>query len=94
MTIAAAACYVVALVAELWGIALLVDEARKANAAIRRWRAANPRGNPEGSYGQGLQLNDLMEMLLGNQGSRRKAIILLVTGVVVGAAGNFLSLTW
>jgi hypothetical protein len=61
---------------------------------IQAWRAANPSGNAEGSYGRMVQVNSLMEMLLDNDRSRRTAIALLVVGAVIGALGNYLSQSW
>jgi hypothetical protein len=94
MTIAAAVSYGIAFVAELSGIALVVTEGRRAQAALRRWRDANPNNNPDGAFGQQLELNGVMEHLLGSQANRRAAVALLVLGVVAGTLGNYLSLSW
>jgi hypothetical protein len=92
MTAAAVTCTLLALVAELVGIRLLVREGQRATQSLQRWRAANPRGNPEGSYGQQLLMNDVVEQVLGSQARRGWAIALLVGGVLLGTAGNLLGL--
>ena len=92
MKIAAALCTVLALAAELWGIALLVAESRRAGQILRSWRDANPAGHAEGSFGQQTQLNGIVEELLGGQANRRLAIGLVLGGVVLGALANLLSL--
>ncbi|TFV52653.1 hypothetical protein [Blastococcus sp. TF02A-35] len=92
MTAAAVTCTLLALAAELVGIALLVREGKRATRSLQRWRAANPRNNPEGSYGQQMLLNDVIEHVLGSQARRGWAVTLLVAGVLLGTAGNLLGL--
>lgn len=87
-------CIVVALAAELGGIALLVAEARAATRALRRWRDAKPEENPDGSYGrQRLMDDEVVEHLLGHEFDRGLAVGLIVLGVVAGALANILILT-
>jgi len=84
-------CYVIALVAQLAGLVLVIREARRAGRALRRWQAANPAQNPEGSLGQQTRVDEVVTALLGNPLDRWTAVLLLVLGVVVGGVGNFLS---
>lgn len=94
MTIAAAICYALALVAELWGIGLVVREGSRVGGILRRWQGANTGGNEKGSLQQILELNEILTDLLTQQADRKRAVQLLIIGVVVGAAGNYLSLSW
>ena len=83
-------CYLVAVLAQLGGIALLVKEARRAGRVLGRWRAANPPGRePAGAQAE---LSDVVEHLLLDRFDRMAAVALVMTGVVAGAVGNFLSL--
>jgi hypothetical protein len=94
MTLTAAICFAAAFFAEVTGIYLIVQESKNASRALRRWRAANPEGHPEGALGQTPLLNALMEHLLGSQAKRTTAVILLFLGIAAGAAGNYFSLDW
>ncbi|MGY1845527.1 hypothetical protein [Modestobacter sp. SYSU DS0875] len=106
MTIAAAVCITVAGLAELAGIWLVVKEARNAQQALRRWsgplsardvdpvRAAFRRRDVTIAHMQQEADGEVIAHLLGSQARQRTAILLLVVGVVVGALGNFLSLSW
>jgi hypothetical protein len=66
VTIASAVCFAIAAAAELWGIALVVTEGKRAQAALRRWRDANPENHAQGGVGQQKELNGVMEHLLGS----------------------------
>jgi hypothetical protein len=77
-------CFTVALLAEVGGLALVVREGRRAGRALRRWQTAAERG--------GTDLHAPVPELLGNPFDRGAAAVLLVVGVVFGAAGNFLAL--
>lgn len=94
MTIAAAVVYAFALAAEVRGVWLLQRERRTARDAIQRWRDANPERHEATTNGQTKQISGLMELLLGNDASRRNTIGLLLLGAVLGAVGNYLSLSW
>ena len=67
-------CFTVALLAELGGIWLLVSEGKRASYALVRWRDANPKSNPDGSWDQIRQINDVMERLLGSRANRLVAV--------------------
>jgi hypothetical protein len=77
-------CFTVALLAEVGGLALVVREARRAGRVLRRWQAADACDAAD--------LRALVPELLGNPFDRGAAAVLLVVGVVFGAAGNFLVL--
>ncbi|MCU1613131.1 MAG: hypothetical protein JWO98_671 [Frankiales bacterium] len=94
MTTAAAICFAIALAAELRGICIVVEEGKRTAAILRRWRGANPAGHQGGSLAQLEALNGVLTELLEGQANRRRAVQLLVAGVMVGALGNFLSLSW
>ena len=80
-------CWLVAVAAEVTGIALLAKEARASRRAVARWRAErDAAGQPRRG------LDDLVGELLGNRFDRGAAVALLALGVVVGAIGDFLSL--
>ena len=85
-------CYVVAVIAQLGGIALLVLEARRAGTALRRWRNVVSEGQAPSSPGSHAGLDGVVEQLLGNRFDRATAAALLGVGVVTGAVGNLLSL--
>ena len=84
-------CFVVGLGAELIGVALAVSEVRSAGRALRRWREAHRAGDPPGS-GPARDLDQVVGALLGNPFDRVSAAVLVVLGIVAGAAGNVLSL--
>jgi hypothetical protein len=85
-------CFALALVAELIGVALVVSEVRSAGRALRRWRDAHPAGTGQGSAGPAGDLDQVVSGLLGSPFDRVSAAVLIVVGIVAGAAGNFLSL--
>jgi hypothetical protein len=78
-------CWTVAAVTELAGFALLARESRRARLVLRTWRAVQ--GNPDAP-----RAPELLDQLLENRFDRSAAVVLLVTGVIAGAIGNFLSL--
>jgi hypothetical protein len=80
-------CFVVAVAAELAGVALAVSEVRRASRALRRWRNADPGGND-----QGADLEEVVRALLGKPFDRVSAVVLVLVGIGTGALGNFLSL--
>lgn len=95
MTIAAAVCFAVALIAELRGIQLVVRQGRSTAAILQRWKDMNPDNRPEGTYGQMEGgLNGVVVELLAGQAEWRRPVELLIAGAVVGALGNYLSLSW
>jgi hypothetical protein len=106
VTIAAAICFVIALIAELAGIGLVLQEASKAQEALKRWRgpasvreldapmAAFRRRDILTAHVQQEADDEVIALLLGNQANRRLAVVLLFGGVSVGTLGNFLSLSW
>jgi hypothetical protein len=72
-------CFLVALFAELGGVALIVSEAiRKRNAA--------------GSYRQIAIVNKVMQILISARYRVAWAVALLVPGIAAGTVGNFASL--
>src|SRR4051794_39012438 len=87
-------CFVGALLAQLGGLVLVVREARAAGRALRRWQAAEAQGfGAQGSGAQGSgEPRSLVPALLGNPFDRTAAVVLLGAGVLLGAAGNLLSL--
>ncbi|SFL24379.1 hypothetical protein [Geodermatophilus ruber] len=92
----AVVCYAVAVSAQLAGLALLVTEARRTGAALRRWRDEDPERRwsdedpePAGQHGD---LDRVVARLVGNSFDRTAAVVLLAVGVVAGALGHFLSL--
>lgn len=92
MQVAAAVCYVIALLAESAGIVLVWLEAQGAQRALRKYLKLNPEGNPGGSYGQLAELQPVIVEVLGSRSKRWLAVGLLIVGVVAGALGNFLTL--
>lgn len=86
------ALFTVSLICELVAIALIFGEARQSQKALKSWKGANPDNNANGSYGQNLVLNQIMIGLLGRPWVRYVAAILILVGLVTGAAGNFVSL--
>ena len=80
-------CYLVAVLAQLGGIALLVTEARRVGRILGGRRAADPLGTEH------LEAGDVVDHLLGNRFDRVAGVALLVTGVVAGALGNVLALS-
>lgn len=86
------AFFSVSLVAEGTAVALLFREAGGAQRSLRKWRDANPNNNENGSFGQTLLLNEIMEGLLGSPRTRFTAACLIAGGLIAGAAGNFTSL--
>lgn len=86
------ALYVLAVIADLAGFALLVNEARKADRELVAWNDANPNENADGSNAQILLLNRVVNGLLGSRRKRALAVVLVALGIVSGAAANFMSL--
>ena len=82
-------CYLVAVLAQLGGIALLVTEARRVGRILGGRRAADPQ-----VPGRQADAGDVVEHLLGNRFDRVAGVALLVTGVVAGALGNVLALSF
>jgi hypothetical protein len=88
----AVVCFAVAVLAQVTGLALLVADARRTGAALRRWRDSSPAGHrPETPVRLG-DLAVLLDTLLDNRFDRAAAAVLLVVGVVAGALGWFLAL--
>jgi hypothetical protein len=83
-------CWTLALVAEVAGLLLLVAESRRTGRALRRWREVDP--EDEGLFAKQRQLDTLVDVLAGRPFDRGTAVALLVVGVVVGTAGNLLTL--
>ena len=92
MDVLAGICFVASALAELGGIGLLVRQASAAKAQLQRWLDANPERHIEGSYNQVALLNPLVTGLLQERSRPWTPIALLVTGVVLGTVGNFLTL--
>jgi hypothetical protein len=89
----AAALIIGALVAELVGIVLIVLEARRAGHVWQDFLALNTSDDPQRfTYAQAEGLGPVVTMLLTAQARRWTAVTLLVVGVVLGAAGDLLSL--
>jgi hypothetical protein len=86
-------CLVTALVSEVAGVTLAASELRHAQRTLREWDRANPQGNALRPLDQTAMLNGVIKGLLGNPFDRASAVVFLVLGAVLGAAGNFLSLT-
>jgi len=82
-------CYVVAVLAQLAGLALLAKEGRRVGATLPRWRDADPQ---PGSAGRRGELDRVVDDLLGNRFDRTSALALLALGVVAGGLGHFLGL--
>jgi hypothetical protein len=90
------------MLAELAGIGLVVIETRSASRALERWRERTGPLEGPGAFQRMIMPPHLrqpeddrvLEHLLGSQVNRRAAVVLLVTGVVIGSVGNFLSLSW
>ncbi len=87
----AVVCFSVALLAQVTGLALLVADARRTAAAIRRWRDGGTGREREAPVRLG-ELTCLLDALLDNRFDRATAAVLLVIGVVAGALGWFLAL--
>lgn len=87
MKIAATICFVVALIAELYGVAQLASAARQARDALDRGPFMNldvddvPYFKPDGDTGQ--------TALLGQ--SSYRGLIAILVGIVTGFVGNLLS---
>lgn len=92
MRVWAIICYAVATVVELVGFGLIVSEIYKSRRVLQEWRHANPNANDGGSWGQVLQINNVVIGLLGSTCRRVTAAVLVLLGILAGAAGNFLSL--
>jgi hypothetical protein len=88
----AVVCFSVAVLAQVTGLALLVADARRTGAALRRWRDGGPPGREEESPVRLGELAGLLDSLLDNRFDRATAAVLLVVGVVAGALGCFLAL--
>jgi hypothetical protein len=86
------ALFILGGVLELWGVWLLLGEAKRARGALQRWLDLNPNRNEDGSHAQILALNRTIQVLLENQTKPVWAVLLLVTGILVGIAGNVVSL--
>jgi hypothetical protein len=106
VTIAAASCFTIALLAELAGIALIVRNGRAARRVLTDWSRPAGTAAAEGprtvfrqrsaqlAHSQ-LEVDErVLEHVLDSQARWGMAAGLLVTGVVVGSLGNFLSLSW
>lgn len=87
-----AVLYAVGLVTGLGGVTLVVLDWRSNHETISRWRAANPMNNEQGSYGQMLMINEVVNGLIGTTWRRVVAVILLFLAVLLEAIGNFLGL--
>lgn len=85
--------FALSFVAEAVAVTLIFSEARAAQRALHRWKAANPLGNQQGSFGQTLELNEIMSGLLGRPMLRFTAAALVAFGLVTGTAGNYTSLS-
>ena len=83
-------CWSLALVTEVAGIVLLLADHRRTGRALRRWREVDPAD--EGLFARQSQLDALVDLLTGNGFDRVMGVALLVTGIVVGTAGNLLTL--
>ena len=83
-------CWTLALFAEVVGILLLVAESRRTGRALRRWRQVEP--DDEALFARQRQLDDLVDVLVGNPFDRGVAVALLALGVVVGTIGDLLTL--
>jgi len=106
VTLAAAVCFTIALVAELAGIRLVVRNGQTAQRALREWSrpkttpdadgpmAVLRRGNTELAHLQLEADEGVLEHVLASQARWGLAVGLLVGGAAVGALGNFLSLSW
>jgi hypothetical protein len=99
-------CYAVAALAQLAALAVLIAEGRRTDAALRRWRDAEPGppgpGTPgTGGPGAGVAPRTdrprggragLVDALLGSRFDRAVVVVLLAVGVVVGGLGHLLGL--
>ncbi len=85
-------CYVVAVCAQLAGLALVVKEVRRTSRALRRWQAASTEGRGLDASVRGGELSLIVDDLLGDRFDRAGAVVLVGIGVVAGALGHFLSL--
>ena len=88
----AVVCFSVALLAQVTGLALLVADARRTAAALRRWRDGGTTGREREAPVRLGELACLLDTLLENRFDRATAAVLLVIGVVAGALGWFLAL--
>jgi hypothetical protein len=93
MRTAALACFVVAFVADVVGLALIVSEARKAGRVLSGWLALNPHGHEKGSFAQSSGMVPVVRTALGNQSRRGIAVAALGVGIVAGTVGNLLALS-
>jgi hypothetical protein len=88
----AVVCFSVALLAQVTGLALLVADARRTGAALRRWRDGGAAGREREAPVRLGELTGLLDSLLDNHFDRAAAAVLLLVGVVAGALGWFLAL--
>jgi hypothetical protein len=85
-------CFIVALAAELGGVALIVCEAVRMRRLLDRWNRLNPRNNAGGSHRQIMLVNRVMQILFTARIRVTTAVALLTIGIVAGTVGNFASL--
>jgi len=85
-------CISISVAAELAGFALIVVESGESRRSLREWQAANPNRNPDGSYGQQLVLNSVINGMLGSTPRRITAAGFILLGIVFGALADFASL--
>jgi hypothetical protein len=88
----AVVCFSVALLAQVTGLALLVADARRTGATLRRWRDGGTAGREREAPIRLDELTDLLDSLLDNRFDRAAAAVLLLVGVVASALGWFLTL--
>ena len=88
----AVVCFSVALLAQVTGLALLVVDARRTGAALRRWRDGGAAGREREAPVRLGELTALLDSLLDGHFDRAAAAVLLLVGVVAGALGWFLAL--
>jgi hypothetical protein len=92
MTTWIAVLYSVGLLTGLGGLALVIIDWRTNGVTARRWKAANPKDNKDGSWAQTLMINEVVTGLIGTTWRRIAAVILLFLGILLDALGNFLGL--
>ncbi|NEK57912.1 hypothetical protein GCU56_08515 [Geodermatophilus sabuli] len=80
-------CHLVAVSAQLAGLALLARERRRTGTALRRWSEATP-GAPDPAADR----TALVEALRGNSFDRSSAIVLLAVGFGAAALGHLIGL--
>jgi hypothetical protein len=90
--LASAICTVLALFAQLGGVALIVGEARRSKRVLREWRSRNPNRNQSGSYDQLRYLNTAIDELFSSKARPAIGVALIVGGAMFGAAANLLGL--